>query len=202
MSGQFLNDAARAGIARAIAGIEAASSVEVVVAFRHQSSTYRHANIIIATVAAFVSLAIMLFVDHAFSLAAILIDPFVMALLAGIAVEWLPGVKRQLTPYTTRHAKVERSARSTFIERGVHATRDRTGLLVYISWLEQDIALVPDVGLSLPADAEQKLTSAMHAGGAAVAKALGSLAAALGEAAPRRADDKNELPDAIVEHDA
>lgn len=202
MSAQFLDDAARQGLARAIADIEAASSVEVIVAFRHQSSTYRHANMIVAATVAFVSLAVMLFVDHAFSLAAILIDPFVMAVIAGVAVEWLPGVKRVLTPRARRHAKVERSARATFIERGVHATRDRTGLLVYISWLEQDIVLVPDVGLKLPADAEQTLASAVHAGGAAVAKALGSLASALGEVAPRRADDLNELPDAIVEHDA
>lgn len=202
MSAQFLDDAARAGFTRAIADIEAASSVEVVVAFRRRSSTYHHANIIVAAAAAFVSLAIMLFVDHAFSLAAILIDPFVMAVLAGVAVEWLPGIKRVLTRYATRHSKVERSARATFIERNVHATRDRTGLLVYISWLEQDIVLVADVGLALPAGAEGKLAEAMRGGGAAVAKALGSLAASLGDAAPRRSDDINELPDAIVEHDA
>ena len=200
MSAQFLDEAARDAFARAIADIESASSVEVVVAFRRRSSTYRHANVIVAAAAAFASLAIMLFVDHTFSLAAILIDPFLMAVIAGVAVEWLPGVKRVLTPSAVRHAKVERAARATFIERGVHATRDRTGLLVYMSWLEQQIVLVPDVGLRLPADLEAKLS--MRDGGAAVAKALGACASALGEVAPRRTDDVNELPDAIVEHDA
>ncbi len=200
MSAQFLDEAAREAFGRAIADIESASSVEVVVAFRRRSSTYRHANVIVAAAAAFASLAIMLFVDHTFSLAAILIDPFIMAVLAGVAVEWLPGVKRVLTPSSVRHVKVERAARATFIERGVHATRDRTGLLVYMSWLEQQIVLVPDVGLRLPADLEAKLS--MRDGGAAVAKTLGESASALGEVAPRRADDVNELPDAIVEHDA
>jgi putative membrane protein len=200
VSAQFLDEAAREAFARAIADIEAASSVEVVVAFRRRSSTYRHANVIVATAAAFASLAIMLFVDHAFSLAAILIDPFLMAVIAGVAVEWLPGVKRVLTRPAMRRAKVERAARATFIERGVHATRDRSGLLVYMSWLEQQIVLVPDVGLRLPEGFEAKLS--MRDSGVAVAKALGSCASALGELAPRRGDDVNELPDTIVEHDA
>lgn len=200
MSAQFLDEAAREAFARAIADIESASSVEVVVAFRRRSSTYRHANIVVAALAAFASLAVMLFVDHAFSLAAILIDPFVMAVMAGFAVEWLPGVKRLLTPARTRRENVERSARATFIERGVHATRDRTGLLVYMSWLEQEIVVVADVGLRVPADLEAKLV--MRDGGAAVATALGACAGALASVAPRRTDDVNELPDAIVEHDA
>jgi putative membrane protein len=204
VSAQFLDEAAREAFARAISDIESASSVEVVVAFRRRSSTYRHANIVVAAMAAFVSLATMLFVDHAFSLAAILIDPFVMAVIAGFAVEWLPGVKRVLTPAGMKRAKVERLARATFIERGVHATRDRTGLLVYMSWLEQEIVLVPDVGLRVPAELAAKLeaTQAMRDGGVAVAKVLGSFASALADVAPRRGDDVNELPDAIVEHDA
>jgi putative membrane protein len=202
VSAQFLDDAARAAFARAIAEIEAVSAAEVVVAFRHQSAPYRHANLIVAAVVAFVSLAVMLFVDHQFSLAAILIDPFIMALVAGLAMERLPAVKRVLTPRARRHVEVERAARATFIERGVHATRDRTGLLVYISWLEQDIALVPDIGVQLPADAETKLTAAMARGGAAVATELATYAKAFAESAPRRAGDINELPDALVEHDA
>lgn len=202
MSAKFLDDAARAALARAIADIEAASSAEVVVAFRHQSAPYRHANLIVAAVVAFVSLAVMLFVDHHFSLAAILIDPFLMAIVAGLAVERLPGVKRVLTPRAKRHIEVERAARATFIERGVHATRDRTGLLVYISWLEQDIALVPDIGLRVPDDAEAKLTAAMARGGEAVARELATCAKQLGESAPRREADINELADALVEHDA
>lgn len=202
MSAQFLDEAARAAFARAIADIEAASSAEVVVAFRHQSAPYRHANLIVAAIVAFVSLAMMLFVDHHFSLTAILIDPFLMALVAGLAVERLPGVKRVLTPRAKRHLEVERAARATFIERGVHATRDRTGLLVYISWLEQDVALVPDIAIRFPEGAEAKLTAAMVVSGEAVARELASYAKILAESAPRHAADINELPDALVEHDA
>ena len=202
MSAQFLDVAARAAFARAIADIEAVSSVEVVVAFRHESAPYRHANLIVGAVVAFVSLAVMLFVDYQFSLAAILVDPFLMALVAGFAVERLPGVKRVLTPRARRHREVERAARATFIERGVHATRDRTGLLVYISWLEQDIALVPDVAVQLPVDADAKLTAAMASDGEAVARELATYAKAFAESTPRRTGDVNELPDALVEHDA
>lgn len=188
---------------RAIEAIEAVSAAEVVVAVRRRSHGYRHANVAVGILAAFAGLAAMLFASETFSLTAILIDPFVAGLAAGALVELLPGIKRVLTPPATRRMHVQRAARSTFVERGVHATRDRTGLLVYISWLEQEIALVPDLGLARGlspealAKMETALTSAMRDGGAAVAKALEGFADELRAIAPARDDDINELPNAI-----
>lgn len=188
---------------RAIESIEAVSAAEVVVAVRRRSHGYRHANAAVGILAAFAGLAAMLFAKQTFSLTAILIDPFVVGLAAGALVELLPGVKRVLTPPATRRAHVQRAARSTFVERGIHATRDRTGMLVYISWLEQEITLVPDLGLArgLPpetlATMERTLTGAMRRGGAAVASALERFAGELAAIAPVRDDDINELPNSI-----
>ncbi len=168
---RFLDDAARTAFERAIATIERASAVEAVVAVRRRSAAYLHANVIVGGAAAVVGL--------------------------------VPGVKRLLTPAALRQREVARAARATFVERGLHNTRDRSGVLVYISWLEREVILVADscVERRLPAvarmNAEQALTAAMANGGAAVARELEALAAALGSAMPRRADDVNELPDAI-----
>lgn len=203
MSTRFLDDEARRELDRAVAAIEAASAIEVVIAVRRQSAGHRHANLIVGALAGFAALAAMLFAEHAFSLAAILVDPFVAALAAGALVELLPGVKRVLTPARVRRAHVLRAARATFVERGVHDTIGRSGLLVYISWLEQQVVLVADRGVDrvVPAGAlataEARLQDAMPSGGAAVARALATLASELGTALPRRADDRNELPDAI-----
>lgn len=200
---KFLDDAARAGFRRAIEAIESASAVEVVVALRRQSAPYRHANAAVSVVVAFCSLAAMLFSAHPFRLTSILIDTFIAALLSAALVELLPGVKRALTPQALRHAAITRAARATFVERGVHATRERSGLLVYISWLEQEVALVADLGLSraLPAghleQAQTALTAAMRDGGAAVAHALERTAASLAAAMPRNSNDINELSNAI-----
>lgn len=199
----FLDDDARRGFKRAVETIENASSAEVVIAVRRRSATYRHANVIVGVVVAFVGLAITLFAEAEFSLAAILFDPFVLGGLAGAIVEVLPGIKRLLTPVRWRERELVRAARATFVERGVHNTRGRTGILVYISQLERQIALVFDSGLerALSAEArgaaERALTAAFPRGGAAVAEALAQLSTALAAVAPHRDDDLNELPDAI-----
>lgn len=203
MSATFLDAEARATFERAIRTIESASGVEVVLAVRRRSHTYRHANVAIGAAIAFMGLAAMLFVDHVFSHTSILFDPFIVGIAAGWLVELLPAVKRVLTPRARRHELVARAARSTFVERGVHVTASRNGLLVYISWLEQEVVLVPDVALAKAVapealrQLETDMTAAMHAGGTAVAGVLEKFSAELARVAPRRHDDVNELPDAL-----
>jgi putative membrane protein len=204
---RFLDDEARVAFRRAIETIENTSAVEVVVAVRRRSAPYRHANVLLGAFAAFAGLAAMLFAAEPFSLTSILVDPFAVGLLVGAAVELLPHVKRWLTPPTARRRAVERSARATFVERGIHATTGRSGVLVYISWLEREIALVPDLGLAralpdgLLAGAARELSRNVRAGGAAVAHQLEALAGAMAAAMPHRDDDVNELPDAIDDAD-
>lgn len=199
---KFLDDAARKRFSRAVETVENASAVEVVIAVRHTSGTYRHANAIFGGLVAFAALAVMLFAPRSFSLPAILVDPFIVGLLAAWLVELLPHVKRRLTPRAWRRAHVTRAARAAFVERGVHATTGRSGLLVYISWLEREVALVPDLGLArdiadgVLARAEDELSRAMPKG-VAVAAGVEALAPAMATAMPHRADDVNELPDAI-----
>ncbi len=199
----FLDDAARDGFARAVQTIETASGAEVVIAIRRRSAGYLHAHVIVGAVIAFAALAAMLYVEDEFGLVAILIDPFVAGLLAGGLVALAPGLQRVLTPAARRRREVTRAARAAFVERGVSNTRERTGLLVYISWLERQVALVFDSGLErklspeVRLQAEQALTAAFGGGGAAVARGLEAMAQSLAAAAPHRDDDINELPDAI-----
>lgn len=203
MGVRFLDDDARRAFKQAIETIEGASAAEVVVAVRRRSGAYRHVNVAIGAALAFAGLAVMLYGAHPFALSSILVDPFVVALLAAAAVDLVPELKRALTPAAVQRAHVGRAARAFFVDHGVHNTTGRSGLLVYISWLERRVALVADSGLAhavaagvLPR-AEAELTAAMRGGGAAVARALEALAPELGRAMPHRADDVNELPDDI-----
>ncbi len=205
MSAQFLDGEARKAFKAAVETIEGTSGVEVVVAMRQKSSTYFHANLTIGAIVAFGSLALMLFADDPFSLTAILFDPFLAGAAAAGLVHWIPQVKRLLTRPATRRRQVRAAARATFVDRGVHNTRDRSGLLVYISWLEQEIVLVADSGIEAAWTldevdaASRELTRTMRQGGAAVAKQLASFAGKLALTIPRREEDVNELPDAIDE---
>jgi len=207
VASKFLDAAARTAFTRAIEAIEQVSAAEVVVAVRRRSAAYLHANVAIGAAVAIAGLAAMLFSDHEFALTSILVDPFVVGGVAGAAVELLPAVKRRLSPRAMRQREVLRGARAAFVERGVHRTRDRSGILVYVSWLEREVAVIADAGAdagiarALPAeiqaDAVRSLTAAIPGGGAAVARQLERFAPALAAAMPRRDDDVNELPDAI-----
>jgi putative membrane protein len=203
VASKFLDAAARTAFGRAIEAIEQVSAAEVVVAVRRRSAPYLHANVAIGVAVAIAGLAAMLFSAHVFALTSILIDPFVVGGAAGAVTELLPTVKRLLSPRAMRQREVLRAARATFVERGVHRTRDRSGILVYISWLEREVAVVVDAGIerALPAeihaDAVRSLTAAIPGGGAVVARQLERFAPALANAMPRRDDDVNELPDAI-----
>ncbi len=203
MGARFLDHEARAAFKQAVEAIENASSAEIVVAVRRRSSGYFHANLIVGITVAFAALAAMLFLDQAFGLIAILVDPFLVGALAAAAVELLPGVKRLLTPASVRRREVRNAARATFVDRGVHNTMDRSGILLYVSWLEQQIALVADSGVlnaftpEAVEAAERDINASMSNGGVAVARTLESYKTRLGVVLPRRAEDINELPDAI-----
>ena len=205
MGARFLDDEARAAFKQAIEAVENASAVEVVIAVRRRSARYGHANVAVGAGLAFVGLAVMLYAPHTFSLSSILIDPFVVALITGGLIELTPALKRWLTTPAARRRHVAHAARATFVERGVHSTTGRSGILVYISWLERQVALVADTGIAgaLPEGAiatlENELTAAMRGGGAAVARRLEAAAPVMAAALPHRDDDVNELPDALDE---
>jgi putative membrane protein len=82
----------------------------------------------------------------------------------------------------------------------VHTTSGRTGLLVFIAVRERRAELVGDTGMAgvVLGEWSRQLEAAIGDGPAAVAKVLASFAPALATAAPRRADDANELPDAPI----
>jgi putative membrane protein len=203
MAARFLDDAARAAFQEAIEAIERTSSAEIVVAVRRQSSGHLLANVQVGVAGAFLALAYMLYAAHSFSLLSILIDPFVLGLGLGALAELVPAGKRLLVPARTRRTAVELGAKAAFFDRGVANTRGRTGVLIYLSWLEGQAAVLADSGVpesfrgSGCKALEGKLTAAMSAGGAAVARVLREVAGELGACLPRRDDDVNELPDAV-----
>jgi putative membrane protein len=202
---QFANPAARAAFATAITTIEQQSACEAVVAIRRQSASYTHVHAVVGALALFAALAFALYAEAMFSTLTILVEPFAVGLIAALAVEWLPAVKRLLTPRSMRQRAVERAARATFYERGVANTTGRTGILFYISWQEQLVAVIPDAAVQAalgPArivSMTQTLCTAMSRGGVAVAECIAAFASELA-VMPRLANDINEISDAIDTH--
>ena len=203
----FFNPLAKDKVKAAVKAVEAQSSVEIVVAVRDRSDTYRDVDYLVGFVASALTLTVVIFHpaeldEHLFPLEVVFAFAF-----AALVTSQLWTVKSRLVREPRRRAAVEAAAASQFYRGKISATHGRTGILVYVSAFERMVALLPDVGV--PDALEATLTEARRALEAALIRgdvdgftrqleALGpGLAAALPPPA-RAADNVNELPDEVV----
>jgi len=134
-------------IERAVGTAERGTAAELIVVVAARSGSYL--DVAGATGAAFAMLVLLiaLFAPAPFHPIAVAIEiPLAFGLAAWIAHR-TPPLMRALVPAERRRRQVERAAAEHFLAEAVHGTRGRTGLLVYLSLLEEHVALVPDLGL-------------------------------------------------------
>ena len=205
MAKPFLTDESKKALSEAVAAVEAQSSAELVLAVRERSGSYLHADLLVGIAAGVATLAALLYSPWEFALIWFLIDPVVIGALAGLLASRVPALRRLLTHEGARRSRVETAARDTFVEKRLHRTTGRTGILLYISLLEREVAAVVDLGCeSLAAtDAWAREIAAIREevrrgmGGNAVAETIRALAPVLAPALERGAEDVNELPDEV-----
>jgi putative membrane protein len=119
----------------------------------------------------------------------------------------IPSVRRALTPRGLKRDRVRRRAAEQFLAKNLHLTRDRTGVLIYVSLGEHMAELIADEGIAQHVEpkvwdqAMAALTEGLKRGqpAAGFAAAVGLCADVLAERFPaREGDNPNELPDAVV----
>ncbi len=64
------------------------------------------------------------------------------------AVANIPLIDRLVVPRKYRNKKVTNRAQREFLDSGVYDTRDRTGILIFISLLEHRVELIADKGIA------------------------------------------------------
>lgn len=186
----------------AIAAIEDNSSVECVVAVRAYARRWMAAHIVVGLVAAYAMLVYAV-VDR-WADWAVLVFPLLCGIISTLLVEFVAPLYRFLVPAWLREQHVAEAARSLFVETKIHGTRDRTGLLVYIAVRGRTVEVVGDLGIvdklgqTRLVHMAQALKEALPQGPAAVGRTLANLAPEFAEYFPRRADDRNELADAVI----
>jgi putative membrane protein len=130
----------------------------------------------------------------------------ILFVLTGLIVE-VPAVKRVLTPRSVKRQRVRRRAAEQFAAKNLHATRDRTGVLIFVSLEERMAELIADEGIAEHVDAHvwdkamAALTDGLKRGDPAAGfqGAIALCAEVLADKFPARADDNpNEIPDAVV----
>jgi putative membrane protein len=201
----WLDARAKDAFARAVAEVEAVSGVELAIAVRRAARTWLHLSLAVGILAAWLTLGFMLFSDPSFALPSFLIDPVIAGVAAGWIAHRLP-LARWLTREASRRRAAAAAARAAFVERGVHLTRARTGVLVYCALTEGVAVLIADAGVQNAvsaqalATAEQAIDRAVAQGGVATADAVARLAPIFAASIPRSTNDVNELVDAL-DHD-
>ena len=130
----------------------------------------------------------------------------VLFVLTAVIVS-IPPVRRALTPGSLKRLRVRRRAAEQFVAKNLHLTRERTGVLIFVSLGERMAELIADDGIAEHVEphvwdrAMAALTEGLRRGQpeAGFAAAIGLCADVLAEKFPQRpGDNPNELPDAVV----
>lgn len=220
-----LTDNDRARVAAAVTAAETASDGEIVTIVAAESDAYHDVALHWAILAMLLVLALLAaFPRVAETLHALVADPWASAvptselfatalflvtiafLVVRVALAWR-ALRLALTPRTTKARRVRRRAIALFRASAERRTRGRTGVLLYLSLAERRAEIVADdaihsrVAHEIWGDAMAALVAAVRDGrpGDGLTDAVTRIGAVLGEHFPRSADDRNELPDRLIE---
>lgn len=204
----LLSDADRTRIADAVRRAEQRTSAELVTVIAGSSDTYLALPLLIAAAVALILPGVLWLLDLAYgfgTLYAIQLGAFVVLALL---LRWQPLAAR-LVPAHVKVARANRHAREQFLLRGLHRTRARAGVLLFVSAREHHVEIIADEGINtlVPPDTWNKIivtfTGAVRAGEVArgFVAAIDAIADVLAQHFPRAPDDRNELPDRLVELD-
>ena len=124
-----------------------------------------------------------------------------------LLIRSLPALRRRLIHPDEISAEVEEKAVVSFLEQGLHHTRDETGILILISLFEHRVHVLADRGINdvVPANTwdgiVQTITDGMHRGDIcnALCAAIETCGQLLEKNFPVKADDTDELPNLIIE---
>jgi putative membrane protein len=205
-AGNFFTAAEKEAIRMAVEGAESGTAGEIATMVVDHSDSYREAEVLGSVlVAGFVAVIACVVFRH------VTIWSFIpVVFLAFYPVRYLfRRFPRLKLPFVGRrrlvHAVRDRAVRA-FFEKELHHTRDRSGVLIFISLLERKVWILGDRGINekIPPHDWHGLARELSAGirEGRACEALCTVIARCGDhlAAhfPRKPDDVNELPDEVL----
>jgi putative membrane protein len=200
----FLTDADRERIRAAIRAAETRTSGEFVAVVARESADRSVWVLAFASVAALVTPWIIA-AGPWWGVDAALVQLLVFAVL--LALGWLTPLGRWLVPPTVQHAAVQDAAARLYVAERIGATAGGTGVLLFVSVAERSVVVLADPGIAarVPAgfwdDIVAAFTTEVRAGRVAEGfiRAVEQGGEALARNFPRAADDRDELPDHLIE---
>jgi putative membrane protein len=131
----------------------------------------------------------------------IALPPAAGAALGFLAATLFPALRRRLIPPQTIELRVRQRALAAFVSEEVFRTRERTGILIFLSLFEHRVVVLGDTGISARVEPAQwaEIVDAIAAGirtgrpGEALAEGIRRCARLLSARVERPADDADEL---------
>jgi putative membrane protein len=133
-------------ITAGVTAAEGVSTLEIVVRVVARSGSYRDLAWKAASVVGLAALAALLYLPFNFRDVFVLPNVLIIAAAGGWIIGKCDPVLRALAGKKRCRAQVELYARDGFMDHSVSATRERTGVLVYVSMFEDDVLVIPDFG--------------------------------------------------------
>jgi putative membrane protein len=191
-----------AAVAAAIAAAEKNTSAQLVCVLAHASSDYAHVPIIWASVLALVTPWPLIELTQ-WSVQRIFLIQLVVFIVFALIFSWMP-LRLALVPRAVRRARAHRAALEQFVLRRVAHTKNRGGVLIFVSLAERYARILTDEGIAqkVPSSEWQAAIDAlvrhMREGRtvAGFTAAIESCGAVLAAHAPPEGS-ANELPDRL-----
>lgn len=198
----------QARIADVVREVEQRTAAEVVVVTVPRCGTYPEVRL-----AATLALALLSGIAVHMAFRALPVSLVLAVELAVVPVAWLlsgiPFVLRHLLPAQRAQRAVEQSAQIAFLDHAVFQTRDRTGVVILLSELEREVALLGDEGIHGVLhqagwhELVVQLVDQIHNGraGEGLCEVIQKLGSILAREAPQKPGDTDELSNEVREMD-
>jgi len=189
-------------VAAAIREAEKRTCGQIVCVLAHVSSAYAHVPILWSSLLALFAPWPLIYFTQ-WSVQRIFLAQLVVFLVAALAFSWAP-LRMLLVPRAVQRARAHRAALEQFVLRGISRTRNRCGILIFVSLAEHYARIVADEGVAQKVQASEwqaavdTLTMHIREGhiAAGFIAAIERCGAVLAEYAPPDGS-ANQLPDRL-----
>lgn len=128
----------------AVAQVEKNTSGEVKVVVVDQSDRYPAAYLRCGIFFSLISVFLPLNLIHGYSIVYFQIPMFFL----GVALCFYAPIRRFFTSRRESNEEVFQKAIQAFFENNLHTTKDRTGILIFVSLLERQVEILADTGIN------------------------------------------------------
>jgi putative membrane protein len=135
-----------AAVSAAIREAEKRTCGQIVCVLAHSSSTYAHIPILWASLLAMLTPWPLIFLTQ-WSVQRIFSVQLLIFIVAGMLFSWMP-LRLLLVPRVVQRTRAHRAALEQFVIRGIARTRNRAGVLIYVSLAERYARIIADEGIA------------------------------------------------------